>query len=223
MVEIIAVIAIIALLAAAVTGGVIVATKKAAIKATEGLFQRLDIAIGMYFEDYGAYPPDRNPNNPGSGGWDPWHIGDNIRYVNTPPETLWYFLAGMYEHPNIDNSPPSGFRENLARKTAYMSFDERDLRRTGKVFWMSGTLQNQPDAYDPNDSFPEIVDIWGNPIQYVRKDSLVTGLKPQGNVDAYDLVSRGPDRITGNPYYQRNVQVAGKYPNRDNITNFEMK
>jgi prepilin-type N-terminal cleavage/methylation domain-containing protein len=209
MVEIIAVIAIIALLAAAVTGGVVMAMKRAAIKATQGLFQRLDVAIGMYYEDYGAYPPD---------GATAWYTnpGPNL---NLATETLAYALAGMYEDLSIDS-----FRENLARKTAYLSFEQRDLKRTGRVFWMNNLQEN----YDPttrDDIFPEIVDIWGNPIHYICKDQ-TNSTDPKGNKDSYDLASRGPDRLTGPPYNERNVKVTigtkDKYPNRDNITNFEM-
>ncbi len=225
LVELIAVIAIIAILSAAVLGGVVYAGKKASVAATKGLIERLSVAINMYREDYGAYPPDRNPNHPSTGGWeDDWYTdpGNNL---NMPAETLWYFLAGIYEDEDLADTD----REKMARKSAYINFREKDLRRVGILFWMkSGLLMNLGDSHaskdvggqiKDNDIFPEIVDVWGMPIHYVAKGSF-SGDTPRVNEDSFDLVSRGPDRLATKPYDMRDVEERDKYPNRDNIGNW---
>jgi len=216
--ELIAVVTIIAILAAAVVGGIIFAQKRAAIAATKGLLGRLSVAINEYRNDYGAYPPDWKPVG-GWGGWDP--KPDNE--INTPAETLWYFLAGMYE--GISDTD----REKLAHKTAYLNFQERDLKRVGIFSWKPAKENetwildpsDEPDGLSSSDEFPEIVDAWGMPIYYVYKGSY-RDIEPRVNPDSFDLISRGADRLIGNKgssrgYNDRDVLINGQYPNRDNI------
>ena len=221
LVELIAVIAIIAILSAAVLGGVVYAGKKASVAAAKGLIERLSIAINMYREDWGAYPPDGIP----SSGWGTsWFVASkpNDDNLNMPAETLWYFLAGVYEDDNMDD----GYLEELERKSAYVNFREKDLRRVGILFSMkSGLLMNRGDPHasktvggqiKDDDIFPEIVDVWGMPIYYVAKGSF-SGDTPRVNEDSFDLVSRGPDRLAIHAYDDREKKEQRKYPNRDNI------
>jgi prepilin-type N-terminal cleavage/methylation domain-containing protein len=227
LVELIAVIAIMAILSATVIGGVLYAGRKAAITATQGLFERLSVAINMYNGDWGAYPPDRNPSWPNPGGWGSWSMRDrtDIGNLNHPGETLWYFLAGIYQEPRgsgandvIDDDE----FQALVRKTTYMDFRENELRRVGVAFWMTNQLKDEDDQYSSSDEFPEIIDAWGSPINYVALDTINTA-NPRANKESFDLVSRGPDRFTGAPYDERNVKVKGIYTNRDNIANFPLK
>jgi prepilin-type N-terminal cleavage/methylation domain-containing protein len=218
LVELIAVMVIITILAAMVIGAVVFASKRAAVSATNGLIGRLSVAINEYHDDYGAYPPDGTP----SGGWGGWYTnpGPNL---NMPAETLYYFLAGIYEDPSLTATD----RKRMARKSPYMTFREKEVRHTGIYFWMTAALQDQGDssssalyngAIVDKDAYPEIVDSWGKPIQYQAKDGI--GADPQVNKESFDLVSRGPDRLTASPYSDRDASAAGKTPNRDNITNF---
>lgn len=221
LVELIAVISIIAILAAAVTGAVVYASKKAAVTNTQALFQRLSLAINAYRQDYGAYPPDRNPADPMPGGW--WHDFDpGLPYLTMPAETLPYFLSGMYEHPNVDT-----IRDTLARKTSYLSFRQKELKRTGFKFG-TNNLANVTELWTRTDWYPELVDVWGSPIYYIHTVDPTNPSDPDNprvNNVSFDLVSRGPDRVTGNGnpgrYEKRDEEVVidGRtvYPNRDNI------
>jgi prepilin-type N-terminal cleavage/methylation domain-containing protein len=226
LVELIAVMTIIAILSAVVVGAVVFAGKRAAVAASSGLLGKLSVAINAYHSDYGAYPPDGCP----SGGWSGWYTDPGAN-LNMPAETLYYFLAGIYE----DSSLSPADRQRMARKTPYLSFRERDIRHTGMLFEMTAALQNRGDpnastgsggAFADADAFPEIVDAWGIPIYYQANDGI--GNDPLVNTQSFDLVSRGPDRLTASPYGDRDVQVnvtvdgntVTKTPNRDNITNF---
>ena len=226
LIELIAVMTIIAILSAIVIGGVVLAGKKAAVSATTALLGKLSIAINEYHEDYGAYPPDGRPT---PGGWSGWYTDPGAN-LNMPAETLRYFLSGIYEDTTLSASD----RARMARKSPYLSLRERDVRHTGLLFEMTAALANQGDptaskgagsAIVDNDIFPEIVDTWGMPINYLCKngyarDTSGNALKPKVNTESFDLVSRGPDRLVGSDYSNRDQQQAARKPNRDNITNF---
>jgi len=207
LVEMIAVMTIVAILATVIIGGVVFSQRRARIAATKALLGKLSMAINTYRADYGAYPPNTRPST----GWAGWYTdpGDGL---NMPSETLWYFLTGIYEDEDLSDID----RKKMARKSPYIDLREADLKRTGVAFWMNN-LDNVKDT--PADEYPEIVDAWGSPIHYVSINSLNAGL-PKGNPESFDLVVRGPDRLTGPPYDDRDTQVNGKYPNRDNMANF---
>ncbi len=221
LIELVAVMTIIAVLSVVVVGGVRVSITKARTAATGALFQRLSLAINSYREDYGAYPPEANPSNPSSGGWGKWCFSDaagptTMKNLNMSSEVLWYFLAGMYEEEDIDDNS-NGFRGALARKTSYITFTESDLKRTGYRCWMvqaGGTFRNKRDTFLFSDDLPEIVDPWGSPIRYVAKNG--TDPEPLMNEETYDLISRGPDRKIEGPY----DTDPDEAPNKDNIKNW---
>jgi len=227
LVELTVVIMIIAILGAAVAGGVVYASRKAAVTATNALFQRLSIAINTYQQDYGAYPPDRNPAFPGPGGWDGnyYSFDVGLAYCNMPAETLPYFLSGMFEHPNIGT-----VRDKLKGKTSYLSFRQKELKRTGYKFGTVNLVDGpaNQDTWTRTDGYPELVDVWGSPIYYIHTVDPTNPNDPDNprvNNVTFDLVSRGPDRATGNgdpgKYEDPDeTVVAGDrtaYPNRDNI------
>ena len=236
LVEMIAVIAIISILAATVIAGLVYAGRKAAITATDALFQRLEIGIRAFHTDYGKYPPHRMP----TAGWssidsstgdppDHWFpMPDQFRKgadiftnLNTGTEILWYFLAGVYEDAT------DGDLKDMEHKTPYVDFRQKELKRTGVAFLnVKANLKEDPDPAAPNDLFPEIIDPWGSPIQYNASGYPAPLPEPLANKDTFDLISRGPDRRAVTPYNARDekVTVGGNdvYPNRDNIGNFKL-
>ncbi|MBN1916700.1 MAG: prepilin-type N-terminal cleavage/methylation domain-containing protein [Verrucomicrobia bacterium] len=229
LVEMIAVMTIIAILAAAVIGGLVYANRKATVTATKALFLKLQTGIDAFHTDYGKYPPHRIP----TAGWDSIDSGtgdppdhwfpmpDSSSYgsfanLNTGAEILWYFLAGVYE--DAENTDLA----DMEQKSAYVNFSQKELRRTGVVFLNTNDLKENNDPATRDDMFPEIVDPWGVPIQYNASGH--DGAQPLVNTETYDLISRGPDRFVVNPYNDRDATSSGgKYVNRDNIGNFTIQ
>ena len=227
LVEMIAVIAIISILAATVIAGLVYAGRKAAITATDALFQRLEIGIRAFHTDYGKYPPHRIPSPGGwgsidmPGGWFPMpdqfrNGADIFTNLNTGTEILWYFLSGVYEDATDDDL------KDMEHKTPYVDFRQKELKRAGVIFMNNTNLTEKSDSAAPDDLFPEIIDPWGSPIQYNASGYPDTLPKPWVNTDTFDLISRGPDRLVADPYNDRNKDISGRYVNRDNIGNFKL-
>ena len=58
-------------------------------------------------------------------------------------------------------------------------------------------------------------------------NTTINGLIEGISEESFDLISRGPDRLTGDPYDDREASVVKGtktfYPNRDNIANFPLE
>ncbi len=217
LVELIAVIAIIAILAALVVGLIVFAARRAAIADTRALLQRLSLGINMYHGDWGDYPPDARVKGGWTSNWS-FHDAHHIDELTMPSETLWFFLNGMFTATVSPGSSKLAIDDDelarLPRKSPYMEFKEGELKHVGIEFWRWHG-KDFDDLVRSKDNIPEIVDAWDYPIHYVAKDRL-NDFDPEVNVDSFDLVSRGPDRLT----YGTEYQDPDKEENRDNITNF---
>lgn len=98
LLELLAVMGIIVILAGMVTGGAMYASRKAHTSRTQSLVQRLTLAMEAYQEDLGAYPYDAHT----SGG----------KRVD-PAEALYIYL---YEYP-VET-----------RREPYLTFEDRELK-----------------------------------------------------------------------------------------------
>lgn len=247
--EVIAVMAIIAILATVVIGVGRYAMKRARLGKARGTFHKLELAIGLYHKDFDGYIPDsvRTLN------------GDSLRIVlaeinwprsytdplgnrrskpsptdyDKPSEILFFFLQDMYDAMNQPGSRDANMLvlARLPRKEAYVKFKTNELRNTD------------------GDLLPEIVDGWGMPFLYVCADrqGRERNVEPHAdkNPNAYSLYSFGPDKLG---YYRGKQRDELDYPvgktdlsdldkmkkeaddfearegysaNKDNITNWE--
>jgi prepilin-type N-terminal cleavage/methylation domain-containing protein len=97
LIELLAVMGVIVILAGMVTGGAMYASRKAYTSRTQAMIQKLNLAIEAYHEDMGAYPHDADS----SGG----------KRVD-PAEALYIYL---YDYPV------------QSRREPYLTFEDREL------------------------------------------------------------------------------------------------
>ncbi len=172
LVELLAVIAIIVLLAAGLVVSVGYFAKRGTATRTSSILMLVEQGIISFHDDFNIYPPEywdsinswsfRNDPNLASAD-NPFHrdeanwysdfnfdINDDFDYSS---EILYFFLIGRYDknHPLYDKSDPD-FDKYLPRKSAYLELPEYAVKDTDE------------------DGYMEIVDAWGNPLLYVAKD-----------------------------------------------------
>jgi len=214
LVEVIAVLAIIAILATVAIGVGRYAMKRARIGKARGTFHKLELAIGLYQKDFGAYIPDSVKTQNGDslrdtlsklkwprrfdGALGPRRSKPSLSDYDKPSEILFFFLQDMYDIMNCNSASRRANRlllASLPRKEAYVKFKKNELKDTD------------------GDKLPEIVDGWGVPFLYVAADRV--GREPnvephQGkNPESFSLYSFGPDKLG---YYRRKKRVELPYP-----------
>mgnify|MGYP005844097969 CR=1 FL=1 len=166
LVELLAVITILILLAGGLVVSVGYFAKRAGQSRTRAILMMVEQGINSFHNDFGVYPPDfwdscnaqffrgsevSGPNpfkKTLSDGttFDPeYKFNINISY-NFSSEILYYFLIERFKNPQANDAI------YLPRKTPYVE------------------LPDYAVADVDNDGHPEIVDAWGNPILYVAKD-----------------------------------------------------
>jgi len=214
--EVIAVLAIIAILATAVLGVGRYAMKRARVGKSTATLQKLTLAIGQYKEDFGQYMPDSVQSENGDSlavvlsklRW-PRDYTDPLKHrrskpsVNNydkPSEILFFFLQEMYDVMNHDRGTRQANRlllADLPRKQSYVKFKRNELADTD------------------GDELPEIVDGWGMPFLYVAKDKVrgdsAANIEPHEgkNPESYSLYSFGPDKLG---YYRGMKRDEQDYP-----------
>ncbi len=247
--EVIAVLAIIAILATVVIGVGRYAMKRARLGKTRGTFHKLELAIGLYHKDLDGYIPDSVRTANGQSlqsvlakiNWPHQYVDalgnrrsrPSLNDYDKPSEILFFFLEDMYDVMNQPGSRDANMLvlARLPRKEAYAKFKRNELKDTD------------------GDRLPEIVDGWGTPFLYVCADrqGRERNVEPHAdkNPNAYSLYSFGPDKLG---YYRGKQRDELDYPvgktdlsdlekmkkeaedfesregysaNKDNITNWE--
>lgn len=201
--EIIAVLAIIAILASAVIGVGRYAVKRARVGKARATLEKLSLAIELYRQDFGMYIPDSKDTKNGQSLSDVldrvrWPSGytdalghkrskpTSLQKYDKPSEILFFFIQEMYEAMNFD----AGSRQDnktllasLVRTKAYVKFKRNELADTD------------------GDELPEIIDGWGMPFLYVgadrmRGDGLANVEPHEGkNPESFSLYSFGPNKL----------------------------
>jgi prepilin-type N-terminal cleavage/methylation domain-containing protein len=214
--EVIAVLAIIAILATAVISVGRYAMKRARIGKATGTFHKIELAIGLYQKDFGNYIPDSVKTFNGdslrdtlsklkwprsySDALGPRRSKPKITDYDKPSEILFFFLQDMFDAMNSDAGSRQANRLLLAsfpetRKQAYVRFKKNELRDTD------------------GDGLPEIVDGWGMPFLYVARDRVgrEANVEPHEgkNPESFSLYSFGPDKLG---YYRGKNRGELDYP-----------
>ncbi|GAF75372.1 unnamed protein product [marine sediment metagenome] len=177
LVELLAVIAIIVLLAAGLVVSVGYFAKRGTATRTSSILMLVEQGIVSFHDDFNVYPPEyrksynayffAHEHNTPDGNPNPFNrqLSDGTwyepeyRFAGTgeiefdsdydySSELLYQFLVKRFD----DNDPNQHTKQFLPRKSAYLELPEyavRDVDNDGKI---------------------EIVDAWGNPILYVAKD-----------------------------------------------------
>ncbi len=203
--EIIAVLAIIAILATAVITVGRYAVKRARIGKANATFAKLTLQIGIYRDDFGIYIPDSIQTRNGESllsalqklNW-PADFTDALGHKRSKPsaakartdydkpsEILFFLLQEMYDVMNFDYATRQAnrlFLGSLPRTKAYVKFKRNELADTD------------------GDQLPEIVDGWGMPFLYVAADRLPGdpfNIEPHygKNPESFSLYSFGPDKL----------------------------
>jgi prepilin-type N-terminal cleavage/methylation domain-containing protein len=208
--EIIAVLAIMAILAAAVVGVGRYAAKKARVGKADATLEKIRLAVELYRQDFDMYPPDSKDTKNGESLASAlarlnWRAGfrdalgregrsrPSDSNYDKPSEILFFFLEEMYDVMNFDPGSRQANKRVLARlprTKAYVKFKRNELADTD------------------HDGLPEIVDGWGMPFLYVARDWLA-GDSPAVNIEphkgknpeSFSLYSFGPDKLG---YYDPN-------------------
>ena len=223
--EIIAVLAIIAILATAVIGVGRYAMKRGRIGKAKATLGKLTLGIGLFKEDFGVYIPDSVTTENGKSlanllnqiNW-PASYTDALgrrrskpspRDYDKPSEILFFFLQEMYDVMNFNARSREDNKKllrSLPRKTAYVKFKRNELADTDEP-----RVRRKPGP-------PEIVDGWGIPFLYVAADEdpdeRARNVEPhQGkNPESFSLYSFGPDK---SGYYSATTRGERDYPAGD--------
>ena len=185
LVELLVVLAILAVLAGFLTPAVLRARVTAQVRRAEADISRLALAITSYSEQFGYLPPDQ-------------FVGPANR-PNTPNECLVFFLGS-----ELDPAEPSG---NIGAGNQIIG----NVGRKPKTF---ATVKSDPYhefdtgrllAYDGGD-FLSFMDPWGLPYFYNAKGGAFGD--PRHRSD-YDLFSVGPNGLTA----QKTINVREMYDN----------
>ncbi len=201
LIEVLTVVGIIGLLIAAivvVTGG---AAEKAAAKGTQGILNRLAMALESYHSEFQAYPPD---------GYDEPVVAPNGQKLQGSA-CLTYFLAWMYP----DGS--GGFERFTLKKPDYSDTDNikmvdvhkgvpfieevktnEELNRSGEFVDKFGMQKGNPLFYDNTEivNGKSLYTSRPQPMEGGGKDPDPREAKNKGKPffrDGYDLWSTGPD------------------------------
>lgn len=219
LVEIIAVLAIIAILATAVISVGRYAIKRARVGKANATLGKLALAIELYKQDFGMYPPDSIETENGRSlttvlhdlNWPAGYTDalgrkrsrPSVEDYDKPSEILFFFLEEMYDVMNFNPASRQANKSLLAslpRTKAYVKFKRNELADTDKK-------KNGPPEV------PEIVDGWGMPILYVAADRIGRegNLEPHlgKNRESFSLYSFGPDKLG---YYDATRRGEQDYP-----------
>jgi prepilin-type N-terminal cleavage/methylation domain-containing protein len=200
--EIIAVLAIIAILATAVIAVGRYAVRRARVGKAKATLEKLTLAIELYKQHFAMYIPESiHTAN-----------GDSLTYVlsrlswpagykdalgrtrqkpsendyDKPSEILFFFLQDMYDAMSFSSGSRQaniGLLASLVRTKAFVKFKGNELRDTD------------------GDKLPEVVDGWGVPFLYVAADRMPgdSGLNIEPhqdkNPESFSLYSFGPDKL----------------------------
>ena len=217
LVELIAVIGIISILAAILVVGMGYVTKRTLIAKTKSTLGKLQLAIGQFREDFGFYPPDSTDSTAHTENWKTLEdiINNQLDYsaypaynyknpdpdeYNLSSEMLYFFLYEMYDVINSRDSSGNMLPDNvtflgtLERKRAYVEFKQNELRDTDE------------------DGVKEIVDGWGTSILFVAKDAIPPephNIEPHHNKNpqTYSLYSKGRDGLA---LYKKDLGFPGE-------------
>ena len=214
--EIIAVLAIIAILATAVITVGRYAIKRGRIGKAKASLEKLALQIEVYRQDFGMYVPDSVDTENGRSLSNvlsrlQWPSGftdargrerskPSLNDYDKPSEILFFFLQDMYDATNFNSASRQANKSLLAilpRKTAYVKFKRNELADTD------------------GDELPEIVDGWGIPFLYVAADrqrgESVLNIEPHEgkNPRSFSLYSFGSDKLG---YYDATARGEHDYP-----------
>jgi len=214
--EIIAVLAIIAILATAVISVGRYAIKRGRVGKAKATLEKLSLVIGLYKQEFGIYIPDSIETASGESLGNVlsrlrWPAGftdavgrkrskPSLNDYDKPSEILFFFLQEMYDAVNADSASRQANKSLLAslpRTTAYVKFKRNELADTD------------------GDKLPEIVDGWGIPFLYVAADR--QRQEPGLNIEphegknprSFSLYSFGPDKLG---YYDATRRGEQDYP-----------
>ncbi len=214
LVELIAVLAIIGILAAATLGVGRYAMKQARVGKTKATFGKLTLAAELFKQDWGSYIPE-SPNT--ENGRTLKQMMDRLQWrgfkdafgnarskpslsdYDKASEILFFFLEEMYDVMNYSANTRRAHKPLLAdlpRKQAYIKFKRNELKDTD------------------GDELPEIVDGWGVPFLYVAADKQAgdrANMEPHEgkNPESFSLYSFGADRVG---YYRGKRRNEQDYP-----------
>lgn len=171
LVELLAVMALIAILSGIGFGVYSYAKNKAKESATEALLKQIEAGLDGFHTKAGYYPLSQNQDF------------STIRFRLAADGTVEGVIFGVGNHDNPQNDEPDG--ETLTRDTGA---DKASRTRTERLEAFVKSLDMEVIKNHLN-SNNEIVDAWGNPIYYRSPGRFRTG--------GYDLVSAGSDANFG--------------------------
>jgi prepilin-type N-terminal cleavage/methylation domain-containing protein len=236
LVELLVVVAIIALLAGLLTPALKAAMERAQRAQVQNLIQQLEVGLEQYMNDKGEYPPCHWADLP---DWTAPALGadeDDPDEFNAGIEVVTAFIVtengGPYFEPQDDNlgNTDGSYQVGATTRTEWLD----DGTVAGLTDWMFNTSE-----------LFEIVDYWGNPLVYIHSrdyddhDEAAEALKymaPDGtpvdafardtggfktlnypNVNSFQLFSWGPDGLPGAASWSTG---RGDEQGHDNITNW---
>ena len=180
LIELLIVIAIMAILATILLASLGAVRGAAKTTNTQSLIDRLGIGLNSYHRDFGYYPPDYMPTNGkyasfvSAGAW------VTVGTVCLPPESLWYCLA----NPFLKDASP--YVTLAGGETD--DYNKNGLREVVDG-WGSPLLYNRARFAGKAATY---YNFDGSSSQYDDSDG-----KPWHNRDTFDLFALGPDRTTG--------------------------
>ena len=180
LVELLIVIAIMAILATILLASLGAVRSAAKTTNAQSLIDRLGIGLNSYHRDFGYYPPDYMP---ASGKYWSFTSPPSLGAVGTaclPPESLWYCLA----NPFLKDASPY---VTLAGGESE-DYNKNGLREVVDG-WGSPILYNRARFAGKAATY---YNFDGSSTQYDDTDG-----KPWHNKETFDLFSLGPDRTTG--------------------------
>lgn len=183
LIEMLAVIAIIGILAGLLIPAVVMVKKKARVAKATSDISGLSIAIDAYIADFGAPPPDSHDA--------PGDYGVAFQEMDTPNECLIWFLTREYrKNQNTtvfvhDTDSTNGFlsgspqeREGMDARIQSAPYFGMNTKSTRDYDDVTG---GDPDGID---GFDEFVDPWGRPYLYRawRRRRIDRITRPSGNI-----------------------------------------
>jgi prepilin-type N-terminal cleavage/methylation domain-containing protein len=159
LIEIMTVMAVLAILMSIVLVGYTKLRQQAYVSGTKGLLDAIAAALEQYKSDFGQYPPDGfDPKNPAMRIMQ----GSNVpQKVQGSAALLFYLTTPLLKQTEV------GEEVVMKRVGPYLDLKETNVSGSGDL--------NQRLA-DPRN---EILDAWGNPIHYARIDVDPTTQKPR--------------------------------------------
>jgi prepilin-type N-terminal cleavage/methylation domain-containing protein len=214
LVELLAVIAIIGILAGLLTPTVVTAIKQARIRQCQGMLASLKTALEAYRADWGYYPPDSMEPATGPSALpttpsDPYYyahpstpaeclyfyLGSNFTVasengkINGTGDTLWMALGADPNWPGGSASLNPASPDFYATKTreSYMTFRADMTKKLRTMVNSSGQSVPAP--------WPSIVDPWGQPLIYIAPGGLYETDTGASNSNVPDTGQPTPPKI----------------------------